>query len=143
MTNRENLGLATRRSMLVGLGAGFVALAASAANARQAAFAGALGGEQDNPELRSWKNRVGSSFAVEGGGRLRVVAVKAEAHDADRPAHVQRKQGFTVLFEGAPATAPEGDRIYRLSNLSSGTLPVYLGTAHVAGGKAQLAAVFN
>jgi len=149
MFESKDAGRATRRGLLMGLGAGAVALAASPLHARSLSRAVPAQGNDTGPddsgrELREWRDRIGMAFSVgAGGGRLRVVGVEADNSAGPRPSPVRREQNFVVIFEGAAAGGPDGDGIYRLSSLSTGTMQLYLGAAAPAGGRRRLVAAFN
>lgn len=81
---------------------GAAATAAGAAASRTASAA------DDNPELRWWSARVGSTFTAYGVTLvLRSVEAGDPASDATRPAGV-RRQSLSLVFEAqAPASPPD------------------------------------
>ena len=144
----------SRRTMLLGLGGGAVALGAVAVPAMT------LDWEEGTATAESWWDRlffslksggyaewsalVGSSFmllADRGAIELKLVEVKPFDDRGPRPRGT-RERAFGAIFETASAAAA-GDRIYSASHSRYGELQIFMGPTYSAGRASRMEAVFN
>ena len=145
VTLLDEQGRATRRAVLMGCGASALGFASVGAQARSSGLTSSAVASPDAAELRIWQDRIGMTFRLSGGeGSLRVAAVQPMPTEGARPDGIARRQNFLVIFEGASHHAPDGDDIYRMTNLFAGTVSLFLGQASdtAAGGK-RFVAAFN
>jgi hypothetical protein len=143
LKNRAEKARYTRRSIIVGLGAGVAGSAGGAAPL----FAAALSApsaprvpDLGKGDMAAWAAHVGERFAVAGGGGLRLAAVEPLCSGGPTPS---RTQCFAAVFETAGGGAPAGDSTYMLAPASGPAVPLYLGISARDGRKTRLVAVFN
>ena len=148
----------SRRTLLAGLGAGAVGVAAGAAPIFSLRAAPLSSGQPVSwwdrtflslkaAGLAEWKGVVGETFNLatpNGSHLLKVVAVSAFPASGSRPRTLGRSQAFSVVFEsiGGPPL-PAGDRLYELAHRSFPSLPISMSAPTMLGQKTRLVAVFN
>ena len=130
----------TRRHLLAGLAAGLAGVAgatsANAAPLRRAPAAADL----ERGGIADWSARIGTVFAVAGGGTLRLVSVEPLCSGGPTPA---RATCFAAHFEAASGPVPRGGATHVLAPRFAPAMPLYLGPLASVGGRARLVAVFN
>ena len=148
----------SRRTLLAGLGAGAVGVAAAAAPILNLRLAPSASGRPQSwwdrtflslqaAGLAEWKSVVGETFNLltpNGSHALKVVAVTAFPASGRRPATLGRSEAFSVVFEslgGSPL--PATDSLYELVHRSHPSLPISMSAPTRLGRKIRLSAVFN
>lgn len=91
-------------------------------------------------EQSEWAAQVGSTFAAEGGFRLRLAGVRPLASPGVRPAGVGRERAFVAVFDLLGGATMPGDLIYTMSHGEYAALPVFLSAAE---DPRRMLAVFN
>lgn len=156
--NAGESGTPSRRTVLVGIGLGALAIAgagsalsvqwATRMNSKSNGWWDAIYPSLRNGGISEWSQLVGQWFYFIGGAggfaSYMVREVNPLPSIGERPAEVSRKQAFAVTFHtGAISRATPGDRMIELTHDKYAALPIFVSPAIPNGDKSMITAVFN
>lgn len=96
-----------------------------------------------NASYGEWVDQVGSVFTTGGGGRMRLVGVRAMPAPGARPLQLGRGSAFVAYFDSLAGQRMAGDLIYAANHPQYGPLSIFLSASADRRTPARMIAVFN